>query len=385
MRNDRTNLIVVALAVLAVASVLGGGCAPKPVAVEPIRIGFHSSLTGPLAVSGADNLAGAKLALKEINEAGGVLGRPLQLVIEDDKCVPAEGVTAATKLITRDNVPVVIAGPCSSVVLAVMGVFESEGVPGITGVASHVGITAKAGVGGNKWMFRVNPTAGMYAVVGARILVQDAGLKTFYTLADESDFGRGGAEEWGKEIEASGGKILGADFYPFGQPDFVPILTKIKASGADALLWFGNVEDTLTCAKGHLELGMKMPFVGRITFTEEMMAEIGDALEGAWNVHPWFPEDDAPESLRFVEAFKAEYGRPPLWQALQYYVTAQVVADAIKRAGSVDSTAIRDALETTKLETALGLIEFDDHNQAHQEISAAQIQGGKTVVVFKGH
>ena len=160
------------------------------IAQEPIRIGYVGPLTGSVALVGNEALKGATLAVEQINAAGGVLGRPFKLYASDDKCNPAESVSATRKIITQDKVIATIGHGCSSATLAAMPVNEQEKIPNIVESSTSPMITVRAGAGGNKWIFRANLPDDINATVFAKMIVEVGGKKVSFLLTND-DWGRG--------------------------------------------------------------------------------------------------------------------------------------------------------------------------------------------------
>ena len=163
------------IAALATAALLFGGSA----VAQTIKIGVIQPLTGPLAFNGNNDVNGAKLAVKEINASGGVLGKKIELVIEDGQCKPADSVNAAEKLIVRDKVPAIMGGFCSGATAAIMPVAERYKIPLVTGVSSNPKLTEKL----HPWFFRNAETELMTAQAFAGILYKEKGMKRIYYLA----------------------------------------------------------------------------------------------------------------------------------------------------------------------------------------------------------
>lgn len=353
---------------------------PPESEAEPIRLGFSSPQSGPAAGVGEQQRWGAELAVKEINAAGGVLGRPLELVVEDNACNPAEGVTAASSLLEQDISA--FAGPmCSSVALAILDLFQEAEVPVVIGVATSPDITPLSGVGGNEWAFRITPSDASMAAAEVPYLV-DEGIESIALVAEDSDFGRGVAEAFATEADAHGITVTSSDFFAKGTPDFNTILTRIDADSPDGIAIFAVGGDDINLVRQILSFGMEARIVGRPEL-DLLFDELEDpsGLEGAVSVIQYTTRADTPENNAFIEAFQAEYGANPVLQGAQGYQQIYVIAEAIERAGSDDPAAIRDALEDTDYLGLMGApISFDENNQAHPNIAIFVVRDGEVVV-----
>ena len=200
-------------------------------AQETIKIGLVQPLTGSVAYNGNADVNGSKLAVEERNNAGGVLGRKIELVIEDGQCKPANSINAAEKLIQKDKVVALSGAFCSSATAAIMPVAERYKMPLITGVSSKADLTEK----GNKYFFRAAETDALLSRAFAKILANDLKLKNVAYVGVNDDWGRGGVEEFSRDLSAAGVKTAAKEYFDHGTTDFYTLLTKLRASNADAI------------------------------------------------------------------------------------------------------------------------------------------------------
>ena len=351
---------------------------------EPVLVGVNLALTGPGAINSVNIINGMKLAAEEINNAGGVLGgRPIKIVAEDNKCIPSEGVSAQTKLVYQDEVSVTLGLACSSVVLAAMPIMEEAQVPNIVSGATNPQIWKQSGIGGNIWNFRTNPPDDVFARIGSKILVESLGYKTFGGLVPENDWGQGVIDAYTESIAELGGEVVAVEFYSEETVDYVPILTKFKDLGADTVILAASADPSIKILSAAAEIGYNIPWSGQAQyFTDQVYKAVGtEGLEDATQVGAWYPIDTSPESVAFVAAFQSAWGYEPPWPSLSGYVSMQVAADAIERAGSDEPAAIRDALEETNLPSPFGPVQYDEYNQNHARVSMAQMKGGELTVL----
>lgn len=362
--------------------------APSAATGQPFRVGYNGGVTGPAALSTANQINGIKLAIEEINAAGGVLGgRPIELVIEDNKGVPAEAVSAYNRLYDVEKVVVTIGASSSGTTLASLPVIKEAQIPNVEYVATNPTIDDQMGVGGNDWAFRINAPDDAFGKVAGDVYVKTLGYKKFSALVSDDDFGRGAFNAQRATIEAAGGEIVSTDYFALAETDFLSVLTKMNSLKPDTILAFINPDPTLIASKQYKELGMTIPWSGRGQyFTKQMKDQVGcDTIKGWASIDPWFNTDPDPRSQEFVKKIKDKYGADAVWQHLTAYTGMYVVADAINRAGKEDPTAIRDALKQTDYNSIYGQIKFDDHNQAHGNVYAAQMQPDCTLkVIYKG-
>ena len=376
MRKVRVTIAVAAVAALAFSVFARAQDGP-------IMIGSSIPLTGGVATFGQHSRWGSELAIAEANAKGGVLGRKLEIDFQDNRCNPAEAVKSVTQMLAEKKYVAILDGLCSSVVLAIMPLVERAGVPLVVANASATSIAERSGVGGNKWTFKVNPTdASMLdALIGW--LDKDGKANNIAFLGEDTDFGRAGSTGLENALKKRNLKLATVDFFQKGAPDFTPVFTKIKAKKPALLALYAVDADFQNAMRQWYSLGGGVPLTGRV-LVDQVPKEIMDSgfLDGTTSVQPYDPSVDAPGNRAFVEAFKKLHNVPPILVSFEAYEATKVLIDAIRRAGTTNPAAVRDALVTTKLPSMLGTtIEFDDHNLAHNNAIILTIKGGKVVIV----
>lgn len=346
----------------------------------PIKLGIVAPMSGPNARYGAFSMHGADLAVKEINDAGGVNGHKIELYNADSQGTPVEGVSATRRLIDQDEVDFVIGDVSSSVTLAMQPVAEDAGVLLLNAASSNPKITYGAGVGGFKWTYRNYPTDENRAYVVAKYAAEERGFTKFAVLSVDSDYGRSAIEFTKKYLPEFKGEILSEDYYKEGEVDFRSVLAKIRDGGAQAIIMYGLADTTPIIARQMVELGLagKVTLVGNGEFnTEKTIASAPTALEGAVEAAAWLPAWDSPESKAFVEKFTTTYNEAPNNHAYVHWDTVNLLAAAVREAGSIEREAVRDALSKIKYKSPVGEVTFDDHNQARLPMILLQIEDGK--------
>src|SRR5262245_37965581 len=268
------------------AALLAGAASAQ----EPIKIGVTQPLTGAFAASGNYVAQGAKIAEEEINKAGGVLARKIQLVIEDNKSNPTEAVATAEKLIVKDKVPVMMGAWSSTLTLAVMPKLEEYKVPMLVETSSSGKITTS----GNPYIFRISPTSEMEAKAFTP-LVKTMGIKKADFLSTNNDFGLGASKEFSAMLKAAGGEIGVQETMDPKATDFSAQLAKIKASGGDTLFVTTAVEQATLILKQAKEQQVKARIIttGGSVSPDQLIAHAGDAANGSYHLvffTPWFPE-----------------------------------------------------------------------------------------------
>jgi branched-chain amino acid transport system substrate-binding protein len=330
-------------------------------AEDTIKVGVIEPLTGSVAYNGTTAVNGIKLALTGINAKGGVLGKKIELVVEDGQCKPANSVNAAEKLIQRDKVVGLIAAFCSSATLAVMPVAQTNKVPLVTGVSSAASLTEK----GNPWFFRATETDALLAKSFAKILVNQLKLKKVAYIGVNDDFGRGSVEEFEKQMKALGATTVMKEYFEHGTTDFYTLLTKLKASGADGAFVSAETQDGSTLVKQKAELGLTTKVFGVGSWaTADFMKLAGTAANGIYAAVPYASTMKTPKNEAFVKAYEAEFKVAPGKYSAAGYNALNILVDAIARANSTDADKIREALHKTNYEGPNGHFQFDEKGQA---------------------
>jgi branched-chain amino acid transport system substrate-binding protein len=372
-----------ALALLACVAL----AAPASAQQDPIKIGVIQPLSGPVAASGNYIRMGAEIARDWINARGGVLGRPLQLLVEDNKSDPKEAATAAEKLIVRDKVPVIVGAWGSSMTLAAMPKLEEYGVPMVVETSSAATITKR----GNPWVFRISPPSEMEAL-GLEKYLKDFGIKQADFLAVNTDWGRGAATAFGDVLKRSGSGVGATEFMDQAATDMNAQITKIKAGGGDTLFLTTSVEQITLVLKQAQEqrLSRKVITTGGSSSPSQLIKQAGPAAEGTYHILfflPWFPEamPDGKLARAFVDEWNKR-GHPfeGLTEGFRGHDGVTTAAEGIKLAGKPDPKAVRDALWKVSVMGVNGPIKFEKDGPAGKEsgqskpsIFLVQIKDGK--------
>jgi branched-chain amino acid transport system substrate-binding protein len=355
---------------LATAAVLAAASLGSAQAQDTIKIGVTQPLTGAFAASGNYVAQGTRIAAEEINNAGGVLGKKIQLVIEDNKSNPTEAVTTVEKLIEQDKVPVLIGAWSSTLTLAVMPKLEEYKVPMVVETSSSGKITTS----GNPYVFRISPTSQMEAKA-FQPLVKQMGIKKADFLYTNNDFGIGSADEYSKMLKENGIQVGVRETMDPAATDFSAQLAKIKASGADTLFVTTAVEQLTLILKQAKEQQLKVRVVscGGSNSPDQVIAQAGAAAEGSFHTTffpPWFPDMTTnPEaSKRYMDGWKKHgFNVGGLTEGYRGYDAVYVVAAAIKGAGKADAEAIRKALWNVQVKGVYGNIHFIKQGPAGKE------------------
>ncbi|HLI13381.1 MAG TPA: ABC transporter substrate-binding protein, partial [Alphaproteobacteria bacterium] len=330
-------------------------------AADTIKIGVDEPLTGAVAASGNWVTQGAKMAADDINAKGGVLGRKLELVIEDNKSNPTEAVAAAEKLIVRDKVPVLMGAWSSTYTLAVMPKLMEYKVPMVVETSSSDKITTS----GNPYIFRTAATNGMEAKAFAKY-VHKLGIKKADFLVVNNDWGLGAAQAFSAMLKSQGVKIGIEQTMDASTQDLSAQLSKIKASDADTLFVTTGVEQITLILKQAQSLGLKKRMIatGGDSSPAQLIQQVGDGANGTYHIlffAPWFPQK--AENPKVAEAFvnewkKRGYDFAGLPDGFRGHDAIATIAAAIKLAGKAEPEAIRKALWEVHVKGINGNISF---------------------------
>jgi branched-chain amino acid transport system substrate-binding protein len=248
----------------------------------------------------------------------------------------------------------------------------------IVSISTLPEITEKAGVGGNKWVFRTVPDDRMLAGVIARQL---SSVKTIAFLAEDTDYGRS-AVKLLKERLGAGTKVISEDYVKNTETDFMPMLTKYRSSKPDALGLYTLDQQGFNFMKQYTQFGLTMPLVARPPLVAPLVSDMlaTGKFNGSWTVYPYYDQYRSAENDAFTKPFTEKNKQGPHYVAYGVYESIMVAADAIRRAGSTDPAAVREALTKTHYKGILGPITFDDHNQSRNNLMFMAVENGKLAV-----
>ena len=348
------------------AALLGSvfaGCGSKE-SGDTIKVGANFELTGNVANYGNATIEGLQLAIDEANEAGGINGKKIELVSVDDKSEAAESINAATKLISDDDVKVIVGPATTGLVLAETQTATDAKVPIIAPCATSPEATVENGKV-KPYVFRscfIDPQQGE---VMATFAAKDLKAKTAVIYVDNSsDYSKNLAKVFKEKFEAAGGKVVMEEAFLQKDQDFKATLTKLKTANADVMFVPAYYEEVGKIVKQAREMGINSAILGTDGWDDTKVVDIAgaDALNNTFfSTH--YSEKDA-EVQGFIEAYKKKFNRAPNVFAALGYDAGKMLVDALKRAGSGDTEKIREALEATKdLKVGTGTISMDkNHN-----------------------
>ena len=361
------------LPLLAAGLLLLASCAKQS---DAIKVGEYASLTGKEAGFGQTSHHGVVLAIEEINAAGGVLGKKLELAYEDNQTKAGESATAVKKLLSREKVIALIGEVSSGRSLEAAPIAQAAKIPMIAPAATNPKVTETG-----DYIFRVCFIDPFQGTVMAKFALADLKAKKVAIISSVSNaYSVGLAKFFTETFTKGGGTVALEQKYSEGDKDFRAQLTAVKAAGVEAIFVPGYYTESALIVRQARDLGITVPFIGGDGWEDEQLLKIaGDALNGCYYSTHFSPENTDPAVGKFVGKYKARWNGeiPGAFSALGYDAV-YVLADALKRAGTTDGAKLRDALAaTTDFAGASGLTTIDKDRNATKPATIIAIKGGK--------
>lgn len=356
---------------LAATAALGALAGPAR-AADPIRIGFNAPLTGFAAGDGKSSRLGAELAVDQINAAGGVLGRPIELVVYDDQAAPDQAVPVANKIL-GDGVAAAVSGSYSGATRAAAGIFEKAGVPYISAYAIHPDIT-RAG----DHVFRTSFMGEVQGRAGAKLIGDMMGKKKVTMIDINNDFGQSLAAGFEEAAPRFGIEIVSRYSYSIKDRQFGSIVAGVKRDAPEAIYASGYFFTAGPLVSQLRAGGVTVPIVGQEGFDTQNFIDIAkQAAEGVIITTSLDRDSDDPEMHAFITEFEKKAGFPADMVAASTHTAVRVMADAIARAGSADPQKIRDALAATEgFAAATGTISFNGLGEVRKDVQVQVVKDG---------
>ena len=345
---------------------------------DTIKIGAIGPLSGEAATYGISVQNGAKLLEKEVNDAGGINGKKIQFVFEDDQNDSNSAKQAFNKLVDKDKVVAVLGGVTSGPTLAIAKDATSKKIPMITPTGTEPTITELGG----DYMFRGCFIDSFQGEILAKYANETLNKKTAAVLYNAgTDYSKGIADAFKKDFEAQGGTVTQFLSYNDGDTDFKAQLTKIKGDNPDILLLPDYYNVVGLVAKQARGIGITSQFLGGDGWESEKLTEIGgSSVDGALYINHYYSADTSEVVKSFVDSYKKEYNKEPDAFAALSYDTAKILVKAIEKANSTDGDKIKDTLAGMELESVTGKISFNDKRTAIKSASIIKIDGDKKVL-----
>jgi branched-chain amino acid transport system substrate-binding protein len=375
VRTLVSAILLLAFVVAGCTQATPGG---QPSDTGPIKVAILAPLSGPVPTFGVSTRDGALFAIDEWNAKGGVLGRQIEVVVEDSQCTPGPAVNAANKVINQDGVKYIIGEVCSSASIPVSEITEQQGILQISPTSTNPDVTLKGPEGAKetkKYVFRacfIDPFQGLVMAKFAR----GQGHDTAFILFDQgNDYVRGLAEAFEENFVADGGQIVGKEAYTGQDTDFSATLTKVQDSNADVLFipdYYNIVNLVAAQAK---ERGVTAVMMGGDGWDSSDLDR--SASEGGFYSNHYSADDSRPIVQDWIQKYQAKHGAVPDALATLAYDAANLLIAAIEKAGVDDPSAVADAMAAIDYEAVSGRITFDAQHNPIKAAAVLQVAGGE--------
>ena len=331
-------------AILVVFAAMAALVSTAALAQESIKIGFFAPITGPAAADGASAQHAVELAVKEVNAAGGIKGKKVELIVYDDRLNPQEAVAIANKLIEKDQVIGVVSGSYSGPTRVTAPIFAKAGVPMVAGYAVHPDVT-KAGESN----FRNGYLGTVEGAAAAELAVKTLKAKRIAVLSMDNDYGRELGDGFKARAEKLGATVVSYQAYKFpGEREFRPFLTRVKEANPDLLFACGYYNEGALITRQAKELGLKVPIVGTEGMDSPKFLELaGPAAEGLMITTNLDRDDSRPLVQNFLKNYRQAYSIDADMVGASSFDAFKILVAAIEKAGT-DQKAITKALMETR-------------------------------------
>lgn len=348
---------------------------------DEIVIGAIGPLSGGASTYGQSVKNGAQIFLDKVNANGGIDGKQVVLKFEDDEADPTKAINAYDKLVNQDGVGLLLGPVTSGAANAVGPNATADGVPMITPSGTETNLTTTGG----EFVFRTCYIDATQGEVIAKYSTENLGAKTMAVLYNkDSDYSIGIAEAAKAQFESNGGKVVEYVSYNEGDKDFSAQLTNIKGSSPDVLVLPDYYSVVGVIADQARKIGITSQLMGGDGWDSPELVKIGgDAVEGAFFVNHYSPNDTDEAVQEFVNSYKDKYGQTPDAFAALSYSTLQLFEEAITKAGSTDGEAVKEALKNIEGETISGNIKFDENRNPQKSVSIIKIENGEAKLETK--
>jgi branched-chain amino acid transport system substrate-binding protein len=353
------RLLIVVVVPLVIAALVFSSCKKAPEIERPIKVGIIDCYSGPPAVFANDALNGFKLALDEINKEG-VLGNKIEFTTRDTKFKVDIGLSMAKELVMREKVDILVGTISSSVAMAVSDYCKGEKVPLMVWISKSERITGEKG---HRYVFSTGENTAMAGKAGGAALSKKPFIK-YWLAGDDYEYGHAIADALWRNLKKMKPEVekIGESWWKVGEPDLIPYFTAILAAKPDAVIVCGGgatMTNSLKACKAtglHEKVQVYMHTATDHAVLKPLGPEAPEGVMGTMDYHFYYPDTAANKA--FVEAFQAAYGEPPGFPAFHGYSTAHFIADAFKKAGTLDKEKFIDALEGLKIDSPVGKLEM---------------------------
>lgn len=348
---------------------------------DTIKIGLVTGITGASAVYSEQMVNASELAVEEINEAGGVLGKKLELLTGDDKGSAEEAVTVTQKMITQDKINIWMGTLNSSNTVACLSITNQAGILAMAPIAAADSITET----GSGLVFRNCANNSMQVQQLCDYIASQRPEKEFAIIAENTEYGKSLVDNFQKNMEKLGGKIVCTEYYESGATDFHTQLTNIKSKGVEAITICGLVSEGSQVLVQAKELGITSQFYSFGGFMGQQPIDLaGSSADGIIHTEYFTPIEDGGVIDKFVASYKEKYGKiPDSYYSASMYDAVYLIKEAIEKANSTETKDIADAMSSINYDGVMGNVTFDKNGQANMKVWIGQVQDMKQVVIYR--
>lgn len=354
---------------------------------DTIKVGLNYELSGNVASYGTDLSDGVEMALEEINENGGLLGKQIQVVKMDNTSDSAEAANISTRLITREEVVTILGPATSGNTKGAIPPAQENGVPLVSASATADDVTVDSNGNVREYIFKTCFSDSYQGVTMANLAYGDLSARTAAVLVENtSDYSVGIGKNFNEEFTSLGGTIVAEEAYQSKETDFKAVLTNIRAANPDVLLVPGYYEEVGLIIRQARELGIDVPVLGGDGYDSPDLMDLAgpDALNDVFYSNHYSPMDTAEDVVAFREAFNAKFGKEPgAFHALGYDL-GYFFADAVERAGEATPEKIRDAMEATvDFKGITGTLSIDEYHNPVKAVTILELIDGEPTFLKK--
>jgi branched-chain amino acid transport system substrate-binding protein len=389
MGNLRSLKIVIILTALALSlAFMAFGC-KKAVETgetgDTIKIGFAAPMSGDAAAYGEIVKNGAMMKIDEINDAGGIDGKMLELVIGDERCDPKEAAAVAQNFVSNEEIVAIVGHVCSSAMLAAIPIYDIAGPAIISPTCTNINIGTASK---NRWTFRDVYRDDFQGSFMAKYAKDVLGLKKVAVFYENNDYAIGLKDAFEAAAKEIGLEVVGSEAYTSDSIDFTPQLTKFKELAPDGIFIAGYYEKGGLILSQAMKLGIKTQFMGADGLNNPELVNIAkEAAEGFVASSPFVYEAAGGEALTFKKDFESKYGLTPDWMAANAYDCVGILAEVIAKVGT-DRMAIRDGLQAmnspeTGYKGLTGVTYFDANGDCQKPAYVTIVKDGTFIAAEK--
>jgi branched-chain amino acid transport system substrate-binding protein len=343
-----------------------------------LKLGVVDDLTGAAASYGISHVNGIRLAVEEINAAGGIRGvGKIDIVVEDDGTKPTEAVNATNKLITGEKVDFMMGSCASATTLALVPIHTRYEMINLNSCSSSTLITSQ----GSKWIFRTQYVSDRIAGGIVEFAVKELGTKRIGILNDTNEYGRAAAEAAAKRLKDLGLTPVVWEHYNSGDKTFSAQLLKFKSENADTMAFFGYYQEAALILKQAKQLGLNLHVVSTDVLATPVFLELaGPEANGVMLTLAFTPDSGDPKSVEFTQKYKKRWGKDPNSQSAMGYDAVYLMKWAYEKAGTRDKNKVRDALASVSgFVGVTGETKFNERGDDMRPFLIAVISDGKWI------